>query len=389
MSLLTRRRLMGAACAHCSGLWAFGARAQVPGDEAWPMPGRFAAPDLASDEGGLWALMQREEARLRRGPFMIQDAALRDYLRGIVARLAGEHAADIRVYPVRNPFFNASMAPNGMMQVWSGLLLRVENEAQLAAILGHEIGHYVQRHLLERLRDAKGRSAFGLWLSLFGVVGLVGQLAMIAGALGFSRDHEREADRIGLRLMRRAGYDPREASKVWDHLRAETKAGPDGGESSNPMMATHPPSDERSQTLARLAEDATGGFVGQVEYDQRIAPLKVAMLEDELRRARYAETLVLLDRLIVRLPQRTDLLYFRGETRRLREAEGDLDAALADFQAAVARGDEPPQTHRSLGYLQQKRQDAAAARAAFERYLQLAPQAPDAAMVKTYLNETG
>ena len=54
---------------------------------------------------------------------------------------------------VRTPYFNASMAPNGMMQVWSGLLLRVDNEAQLAAVLGHEIGHYLARHSVERLRD--------------------------------------------------------------------------------------------------------------------------------------------------------------------------------------------------------------------------------------------
>ena len=56
------------------------------------------------------------------------------------------------------PQFNAMMAPNGMMLVWSGLLLRVENEAQLAAILGHELGHYLERHSVEQLRAAKDRA---------------------------------------------------------------------------------------------------------------------------------------------------------------------------------------------------------------------------------------
>ena len=91
----------------------------------WIAPPRFTRPEVATDEGGLWAMMDREETRMRRSPFLIRDANLRDYLQGIACKLAGEHCPDVRVYPVRTPFFNASMAPNGMMQVWSGLLLRV------------------------------------------------------------------------------------------------------------------------------------------------------------------------------------------------------------------------------------------------------------------------
>ena len=72
--------------------------------------------------------------------------------------------AHTQVHLVRTPLFNASMAPNGMMQVWTGLLLRVDDEAQLAAVLGHEFGHYLARHSTERLRDAKSRSAFGAFL---------------------------------------------------------------------------------------------------------------------------------------------------------------------------------------------------------------------------------
>ena len=86
------------------------------------------------------------------------------------------------------------MAPNGMLQIWSGLLLRVENEAQLAAVLGHEIGHYLQRHTLDHLRDAKSRCAFATFMAAFGVVGLVGQMATLASAFTFTRDQEREAD---------------------------------------------------------------------------------------------------------------------------------------------------------------------------------------------------
>lgn len=379
-----RRLLLSMALAWPAGLAIAGAPG-LPTDD-WQPPARFERPDPASDEGGLWGLMDREEGKLRRSPFLLRDAALRDYLQGIVNKLAGDHAADMRVYPVRTPHFNASMAPNGMMQVWTGLLLRVDNEAQLAAVLGHEIGHYLQRHSLAQLREAKSRSALGLVLVPFGVVGLVGQMATVAGMYSFSRDAEREADAIGLMLMRRAGYDTREAAPIWEHLQDELKMSYGGDPSRNSLMfATHPPSEERSATLARLSAADTGGFVGSVEYNNRLAGLQRAMLDDELRRGQYGPTLVLLDRLIQRDAQRPELFFYRGEARRLRAEPGDAEAALNDFQQAIALGHEPPEVHRSLGYLYQARNDSDAMRAAFARYLERAPEAADAAMVKSLM----
>jgi predicted Zn-dependent protease len=390
---MKRRQWLAAGCAQCAALWGGSAFAQAsapsPANGSWVAPERFSRPELGTDEGGLWAMMDREETRLRRSPFMIRDAALRDYLQGIACKLGGKHCADVRVYPLRTPFFNASMAPTGMMQVWSGLLLRVENEAQLAAVLGHEIGHYMQRHTLDRLRDIKSRSAFATFMAAFGVAGLVGQMVSLAAAFGFSRDQERDADSIGLALMREAGYDPREAAKVWDNLRAEMAAAPGGDPTKNsPMFATHPPSAERSETLTRLAESSTGGFVGDVEYAQKLAGFQYELLDDEVKRGHYGETLVLLDRMVQRWPERADLLYFRGEARRLRAKDGDLDAALADLQRAVAIGKEPAQTHRALGYIHQKLERGGDARAEFSRYIELAPDAPDVNLIRSYIPES-
>ncbi|MDH0866732.1 M48 family metallopeptidase [Mitsuaria sp. GD03876] len=368
---------LGAGCLHCTGF------AQA-GD--WVAPPRFEKPAVESDEGGLWAMMEREETKLRRSPFLMRDAPLRDYLQDIACKLGGEHCADVRVYPVRTPFFNASMAPNGMMQVWSGLLLRVDNEAQLAAVIGHEMGHYLQRHTLERMRDIKSRSAGNLVLAMFGVIGAVGQIINSAGAFGFSRDHERQADAIGLALMRKAGYDTREAAKIWENLRLEMAAAHDPTKSSGGgLFATHPPSAERSDTLARLAEADTGGFVGDTEFNQRLAGLQQMMLEDELKRGQHGETLVLLNRLIGRSPQRADLVYYRGETHRMRNQPEDGDMALADFDAARAMGHEPPQLYRSMGYLMKAREQTDKAREAFARYVEMAPDAADASLIKSYL----
>jgi predicted Zn-dependent protease len=385
---MKRRRWLAGCCVQCLAIGLGVARAQQSDAD---MPERFTRPDLASDEGGLWALMDREELRLRRSAFRMRETGLQDYLQDVACKLAGPHCPDVRVYPLRTPFFNASMAPNGMMQVWSGLLLRVENEAQLAAVLAHEIGHYLQRHSVERLRDAKARSAFGTFIAMFGLAGALVSLATLAGAFGFTRDQERQADRIGLELMRRAGYDPREAAKVWDNLNAELAANPEVDPQRNsPMLATHPNSIERSQVLSAQAAGGSGRLEREA-FQAQLRPLRFGLLSDELQRGRPAESLVLLDRLLDRTlaqePGHAELLYFRGEARRQRGQPGDAEAALADLQAAVAAGNEPPATHSALGRLHQDAQRPAESRRSFERYLELAPDAPDAALVRQQLKE--
>lgn len=379
-----RRRLLGAfGCGGCLlSSW-------LHAQDDWRAPTRFVRPDIGTDEGGLWALMDREEAKLRRSPFAITDRALRDYVQSIACRLAGAHCPDIRVHLVNTPLFNASMAPNGMMQVWSGLMLRVENEAQLAAILGHEIGHYLQRHSLERLRDARTRTAFGQFLGLFGLVGAVGQIALLASMFAYSREQESDADRIGLVLMRQAGYDAREAAKVWANLLQEIKARKDGDFARTPMFATHPDPEERQQVLAKLAETQPGGETGEAAWQTALAPFRREWIMDEVRRRQYDESLALLNRLVDRRTDRAEYLFARGEVYRMRAEDKDLDAALNDFRAAIAAGGEPAATHRSLGLVLRRRNEAAQARASFETFLRMAPDAPDAALIKTYLSEPG
>lgn len=379
---MKRRAWLRWGCAHCA-LLAGGARAQ--GDSGWQPPDRFTRPEVATEEGGLWAIMDREEQRLRRSPFRLRDEWLGAYLTDLACRLGGTHCPDIRVYAVRAPYFNASMAPNGMMQVWSGLLLRVDNEAQLAAVIGHEIGHYLQRHTLQRLRDMKEKAALAQFLGLFGLVGAVGALATLASALAFSRDQEREADRIGISLMKRSGHDPREAATIWANLLEELRATPGADPAKDSIMfATHPSSEERRSTLESLAAGADGQR-GEEAWRQRIAPLRRGLLDDELKRGRPWETVALTTRLIAREPGHPDLLYARGEAYRQRASDGDDALALADLEAAATTGKAPPQVHRSLAELHRVAGREDAARDALRRYLEAAPDAPDAAMIRLTL----
>jgi predicted Zn-dependent protease len=180
---MNRRRALAAGCACGAAVFT-----RLAGAQAWTAPARFTRPQPESDEAGIWAMTEREETRLKRSPFIVRDARLQGYVQDIACRLAGDHCPDIRVYVVRTPEFNASMAPNGMMQLCTGLMLRMENEAQLAAVMAHEIGHYLERHMIDRLRDTRDRAALARFIGLFGIVGSIGSAAVIATGFAYSRD---------------------------------------------------------------------------------------------------------------------------------------------------------------------------------------------------------
>jgi Zn-dependent protease with chaperone function len=385
----TRRSFLRSACGHCLGLGTMAALPAFAQDlSSIQVPPRFTRPASDTDEGGLWGMMDREEARLRRSPLTITDKGLRAYLSDLVCRLSEGHCPDIRVYPVRVPHFNAMMAPNGMMVVWSGLMLRAENEAQLAAVLGHELGHYLERHTVEQLRAAKDTAVLSTMVGLVGGLGtMIGQISLAAGMMSFSREHEGRADRMGMRLMRHAGYDGREAAAIWDNLLAEMKitGGKEAGKTGD-IFETHPATEGRRDELLQLAGTA-GGITGEEAYRKAIAPLRFGWLQDEIKRGQFEESLVLFDRMLKKDPKDVQVLFARGEVYRLRDDGGDVERALVDLNLASGIIKAPAETFRSLGLIHQQRRDNAAATRAFESYLEQAPQAPDAAMVRSYLTE--
>lgn len=388
----SRRGFLRSSCRHCLGfgsLLGLPALAQdfAPSDKPL-VPPRFSRPAADTDEGGLWSLMDREEKRMRHSPLAIRDPGLNSYLSDLTCRLTDGHCPDIRVHVVRVPLFNAAMAPNGMMMVWSGLLLRVENEAQLAAIVGHELGHYLERHQVEQLRTAKDRAVLAQLMGLIGgVAGTLGQIGILASLFAFSREHEARADRLGMRLMKQAGYDGRQAAQVWDNLLGELKitGGPEAGKRSA-MFATHPPAANRRDELLTLAGEGAG-TTGESEFRKVVAPLRFGWLQDEVKRGQYEESLVLFDRLLKHKPDDEQLLYARGEVYRLRGEEKDLPLAMDDLQRATRALKAPAESFRALGLVQQRRADIPAAAQAFERYLAIAPDAPDAPLIKAYLGE--
>jgi predicted Zn-dependent protease len=341
--------------------------------------------------------MDQAEQELKTSGKLVTETRVNDYLREVVCRLASDICEDIRVYLVRIPYFNASMAPNGVMQVWSGLLLRTENEAQLAYILGHEIAHYRYQHSLQMFRQAKNTAnilaPFQI-VTAAGGIGYVGSLAQI-GALGtlmkFSRDHEREADDSGFEMVVAAGYNPHEAARVWEGLLQEKDALDENA--PNVFLSTHPSSGDRVDTLTQRAVAATrpeaGWYTDANHYNEVIDPLRFRLMRDELRLRRYPATQVLLDRAANAGIRHSEVLFFQAELYKSRAEKGDSLKAESAYRQCIKYPDAPPEAYRELATIYMKSGRGQQAAPLFELYLEKKPDAFDQDMIRAYIQRIG
>jgi len=340
---------------------------------------------VGKDEQGLWAEMEEAERELKASKLLVRDAALNDYLRGVVCRLVtDEKCRATRIYVVRDPSFNASMAPNGLMLVHTGLLLRMRDEAELASVLGHEFAHFERRHTLERLKQA--RSATG-WAAFLGAAGAFpAAFMMVGGYFSFSQDQEREADLDGLKALKTTGYRTKSAADVWANLRAEMDATAAARKvrsrkDRRGMFETHPATAERLAYLQASAASDPDGNRGQATYQAAIAPHWPMLIDDQIKLNDFGGTDFLLSGLASGAGWTGPLLFARGELYRSRGAEGDFQKAAQFYSEAVARPDAPVAAWRGLGLALARAGDAAGAKAAIDDYLKRKPDASDKAML--------
>ena len=353
-------------------------------------PGYRPAPD--TEEGGLWAQTDHEEAEVKASPTLVTDEALNTYVRKIVCELAGEYCASLRVYIVDEPSSNAMTAPNGMVIVWTGLLLRCQNEAELAFVLGHEITHYLKRHSL--LNFQKTIQTTGSFAGLTAAGG-IGQLfgLMAAGTIAsYSRDQEREADAGGFDLIVGKGYDARQGAFFMANTAEEEDASPNRTKSSA-YLSSHPEMKERLTVLTKRADDvetqAHASIVGAEPYRAAIGPHRAAWLEEEFNRGDYAQSVAMITQLLKAEPQSGELHYYLGEAYRRRNANGDSANAMAAYRAAIAATGAPSAAHRGLGLVALKAGQKNFARDEFQKYLSLTPMASDRTTVEYYLATAG
>lgn len=355
-------------------------------------------PDIHTDEGGLWATSDEVEQQIKASAELDQDAQLTGYVREVACKVASDYCSEIRVYILDLPYFNAAMAPNGCMQVWSGLLLRVDNEAQLAFALGHETTHFVRNHSILAWRKAKAQTSVAMVVSLVAggagasILGSLVYLGIAASLFSFTREEEADADRYGLQRAQEAGYDAGEGVNVFRGLQAEVAASDFDKvrkeDAHTSIFDDHPNTAVR---LAAVQEQVKtmpqGGKVEKERYRAMIRPHLGDWLKDDLRRKDFGESLHLIDHLLEQGEDLGVLQFYKGEAYRLRRKDGDLELAQAAYTLAIAQPDAPATAWRQLADVEQSLGHADKAKADFESYLAKAPDADDRWLVEASLKK--
>ncbi|MGE8568164.1 MAG: M48 family metalloprotease [Achromobacter sp.] len=196
----------------------------------------------------------------RRDPTYVDDPELSQYLTTMGRKLAAfapGAVPEVEMFGVRDPEINAFAMPGGFIGVNTGLIVSSASESELAAVLAHEIGHVVQRHIARGMTQ-QNQNSMVMLASLAGAllaalaggggnlaigVAAFGQAAAINRQLGFSRDAEREADRAGFQMLTKAGYDAEGMSQMFSRLMNASRLNEGAGGGS--WASTHPLSIER------------------------------------------------------------------------------------------------------------------------------------------------
>lgn len=396
-------RFLRLACC-CAALLAHSEYASAAVRDDVPPPGY--RPSADSDEGGIWYQFDEAERLVSQSPALVRDEKLNRYVKNLVCELAGPQCGSLRVYVMDIPIFNATCAPNGMVEVYTGLLMRAENEAQLAFVLGHEITHYLNRHGLGRHRTERDLSNALSFLSL-GLAGAGGGLGVPLGGVGslaqmiaagayfsYSREQETEADAGGFEMAVAHGYDPRQGAAIWRNVEDEQAANPKR-KTGSLFYSSHPTNKTRIAAMNKRADDMANlshsENLGIESYREAVLPHRFQWLQEEVDRAQYAESIYVIGELLKRDTASGELNYFLAEAYRRRNGKGDGEKALAAYRAAIAAADAPVVAYRGLGIAALKAGNAEANTSleAFGKYLSLAPDAKDRATVEYYLATLG
>jgi beta-barrel assembly-enhancing protease len=399
---ISRRSLLVGGGALAAATMTGVANARIRPADMVPLIGPGFKPTDA-DEKGLWQLMDRVEEEVSSSNLLIEDEGVRKYVRDLIGKVGGPAAQDMRIYVVRVPDFNAMMFPSGFSVIFSGLLLRMRNEAQLAGVIAHESGHFLRRHMIRRWRDMRRKSdilSIGSMLAGVGGAGAglalgnyvqLAQLATLLTMFRYSRELEAEADAMGARLIAEAGYDPMAKSAVWAQLIGEMDLSAryrrrrrDRGHS---LLASHPAPDSRMADLKVTARELTQAgrsyHTGRARYLEAIAPIRQMILDDQVKLNDPGASQYVIETL-AQDGWNGLLRFYEGEVWRLRnqDRQGDMRRAEQSYAIAVAYPDAPPEAWRwhGLALIKQGRQSEG--QSALARYLSMEPQAPDAPFIR-------
>lgn len=343
------------------------------------------------DEKKLWEEADKLEADFKKNSSkIIDDPELNAYVKEVLCKVIGnERCAPIRLYLVRTTQFNALMAANGMMQVWSGLLIRMRDEAQLASILAHEYAHYVRRHSLQSMILAKNIES----TTYVPYVGLFATLSSVGSLFAFSREMESEADRLALEYIYEAGYKPQSSSDVWKQLLEESELNEEKEKKNNLLtsfFSTHPTSEDRMQILSDLAQSKDQSkaiFTNKEQYRAALGGWWPKFINDQIKAKNFKSGEFLVDQL-AQNGWDADLYFAKAELFRKRGEKEDFAKAVIYYQNSIDAGSDKPENWRGMGLSLMRDNKKEEGKKVLLEYLRRLPNAIDKRMIQLLTGTT-
>ncbi len=341
-------------------------------------------------------LLQRSEAQQRameEQGLIYDDKDLEDYLTQLTRSLQPPEArkgTGFRVRVIKDTSADALSFPDGGLYVTTGMLARLENEAQLAILLAHEMTHCSQGHALRALRYSRGE------LSAERKPHESGQGGQIPGVLqwgtsapameAYLQELELEADRVGVQLVLKAGYDPAEGTKLIE--RQQRDLGEEDLEEAS-RSALHRHLEMRRQSwqnyLGGRVQTETQGLTNRETYLAHVHRLILdnALLDE--RRGRFALAQREVENYLAVRPNDERAYYLLGEICRQRGLLNDREKAKDCYAKAISICPWYAEPYRGIGLLSYKEGEKTEAKSSFQAYLIHAPEAPDRAYIEKYL----
>jgi len=347
------------------------------------------------------ALIQRaeeEEALLDGSGILYEEAVLQSYLEQVVRRLqaaAGARDECFKIRVVSDPYLNAFAFANGAIYVHTGILARLDNEAELAALLAHEMIHCLHRHAFKAAREfkvpARGDASLeraslhpGQAQDLSSLIFAFRSMALVAES---TQKLETEADEGALRILREAGYDPGAALKVLEHLKKEAEM----ENYKEPFLfATHPSLEKRMENMRRMLYNDSFAEIGEgttneAPFLEKTSALILHNASLDLKAGRYAVALRGVQKYLTCHGPGSMAYFLMGEIFRQRGGTGDLRRAKAAYKTAILFDSSYSDPYKALGLIYYKERDWALAKTSFESCVALAPNHPDRAYIEEYL----
>ena len=348
-----------------------------------PMQSQEDTRNLTPEEYRLWHSAAELDEQLEKADYIYEDAELQAYLVTVMRKLYPEYEGAIKVRIVDSPSLNAFALPNGSIYINTGMLSRLENEAQVATVLAHEGVHFTNKHSWKQRRSIKNSTAFATGFGMVTGIPAIGDLISLSSIYGYSKDLEREADAEGFQRLQAAGYDVSQAPVTFEFLLAEVEA----LDIDEPyFFSSHPALQERINNFNELVRQhgTTNGYKGTEAYRSHVDRLQLELLADYLELSQHESVLLILERqdAFVRYPP--SAWYYLGEAYQLRNEEGDTERSVNAYQTAIRLSPEFAPSYRALGLHYMKNNEPVQADNYFSQYLELQPDATDRDYIEYY-----